>query len=101
MRIKLFDLNTHSVAHLDQQDYVKYFGKLNDENLPKKTNYQVQIKLFDPNTNSVAHLDQQHYVNYFGILNDKNLSWKYHIDYVASKISRTIGIIARLSYFIR
>ena len=56
----------------------------------KKISYQVQIKLFDPNTNSVARLDQQHYVNYFGILNDKNLSWKYHIDYVASKTSRTI-----------
>ena len=66
----------------------------------KKVNYQVQIKLFDPHTNSVAHLEQQDYVKYFGILIDKNLSWKYHIDYVASKISRTIGIIARLRHFI-
>jgi len=60
----------------------------------------VQIKLFDPNTNSVACLEQQGYVKYLGILIDKNLSWKYHIDYVASKISRTIGIIARLRHFI-
>ena len=35
-------------------------------------------------------------MKYLGILIDKNLTWKYHIDYVASKISRTIGIIARL-----
>ena len=28
------------------------------------------------------------------------IAWKYHIDYVASKISRTIGIIARLRHFI-
>ena len=34
------------------------------------------------------------------ILIDKNLSWKYHIDCVASKISRNIGIIARLRHFI-
>jgi len=60
----------------------------------------VQLKLFDPNTNSVAYLEQQDYVKYLGILIDKNLSWKYHIDYVASKISRTIGIIARLRHFI-
>ena len=66
----------------------------------KKINYQVQLKLFDPNTNSVAYLEQQDYVKYLGILIDKNLSWKYHIDYVASKISRTIGIIARLRHFI-
>lgn len=52
----------------------------------------MQIKLFDPNTNSVAYLEQQDYVKYLRILIDKNLSWKYHIDYVASKISRTIGI---------
>ena len=35
-------------------------------------------------------------MKYLGILIDKNLTWKYHIDYVASKISRSIGIIARL-----
>lgn len=66
----------------------------------KKINYQVQIKLFDPNTNSVTCLEQQDYVKYLGILIDKNLGWKYHIDYVASKISRTIGSIARLRHFI-
>ena len=66
----------------------------------KKINYEAQLKLFDPNTNSVAYLEQQDYVKYLGILIDKNLSWKYHIDYVASKISRTIGIIARLRHFI-
>ena len=65
----------------------------------KEINYQVQIKLLDPNTNSVACLEQQDYVKYLGILINKNLSWKY-IHYVASKISRTIGIIARLRHFI-
>ena len=39
-------------------------------------------------------------MKYLGILIDKNLSWKHHIDYVASKISRTIGINARLRHFI-
>ena len=66
----------------------------------KKKINQVQLKLFHPNTNSVAYLEQQDYVKYLRILIDKNLSWKYHIDYVASKIGRTIGIIARLRHFI-
>ena len=34
-----------------------------------------------------------------GVLIDKNLTWKYHIDYIASKISRGVsGIIARLRH---
>ena len=33
-----------------------------------------------------------------GLLVDKNLTWKYHIDYIASKISRVVGIISRLRH---
>ena len=29
---------------------------------------------------------------------DENLTWKYHIDYIASKISRAVGIISRLRH---
>ena len=29
---------------------------------------------------------------------NKNLTWKYHIDYIASKISRVVGIISRLRH---
>ena len=32
------------------------------------------------------------------MLIDKNLTWKYHIDYIASKISRVVGIISRLRH---
>ena len=31
---------------------------------------------------------------------DNNLSWKFHIDSVALKISRIIGVIARLRHFV-
>ena len=30
---------------------------------------------------------------------DSNLTWKYHIDYVASKISKIVGITARLRQY--
>ena len=40
------------------------------------------------------------YVKYLGALIDNNLSWKYHTDYIALKISKTIGIISRLRHFI-
>lgn len=32
------------------------------------------------------------------MLIDKNFTWKYHIDYIASKISRVVGIISRLRH---
>ena len=31
---------------------------------------------------------------------DSNLTWKYHISYITSKISKTIGVIARLRHFV-
>ena len=40
------------------------------------------------------------YIRYLGILIDSNLSWKFHIDYVCQKVSKTIGIIAKLRHFV-
>ena len=40
------------------------------------------------------------YVKYLAVLIDSHLSWKFHIDYVASKLSKIVGIIARLRHFV-
>ena len=40
----------------------------------------------------------QDYVKFLGVFIDKNLTWKYHIDYIASKINRAVGIISRLRH---
>ena len=47
-------------------------------------------------------LKRKDYIKYLGILLDSasNLSWKYHIDFVASKITKTIWIIARLRHYV-
>ena len=42
----------------------------------------------------------KHYIKYLGILIDATLLWKYHIDYICQKVSKTIGIIAKLRQFI-
>ena len=36
------------------------------------------------------------HVKYLGVLLDSHLSWKYHIDNVALKVSRIMGVIARV-----
>ena len=38
--------------------------------------------------------------NLLGITLDKHLNWKAHINYISSKISRTIGILNRLKHFL-
>ena len=43
----------------------------------------------------------KNYVKYLGVSIDKSLSWKYHIVQLVSKISKTIGTIARLRHFVR
>ena len=42
----------------------------------------------------------KNYVKYLGILIDKNLSWKIHIDNVATKLSKMVGLIAKLRNFV-
>ena len=45
-------------------------------------------------------LDCKDYVKYLGILIDSILSWKIHIEYIALKISKTVGLIAKLRHFV-
>ena len=40
------------------------------------------------------------HVKYLGVLVDSNLSWKFHINNVALKISRTVGVVTRLRNFV-
>ena len=41
-------------------------------------------------------IDQKDHVKYLGVLMDQHLSWKQHISSVSKKISRGIGILAKL-----
>ena len=45
-------------------------------------------------------LDCKEYVKYLGVIIDSHLSWKFHVDYVAMKISRNIGIISKLRHIV-
>ena len=56
--------------------------------------------MFDNCTNTFPSLECKEHVKYLGILLDSNLNWKFHIEYVALKISRIIGVIARLRHFV-
>ena len=55
----------------------------------KKLNYHITLMVTDNSTNGYSTLECKDYVKYLGVLIDNHLSWKYHIDYIASKLSKS------------
>jgi hypothetical protein len=45
-------------------------------------------------------LERKNTVKYLGLMIDSNLSWKSHIDYISLKLSRIVGIIARIRHIL-
>ena len=45
-------------------------------------------------------LQCKNHVKYLGVLLDSNFSWKFQINNVALKISRTVGVVAHLRHFV-
>ena len=66
----------------------------------KRLNCNVSIKFFDNNRNAFVPLEYKSHVKYLGIYFDQHLSWKFHINLICSKISRTVGIIAKLRHYV-
>ena len=56
--------------------------------------------IFDNDQKKNVALECKESVRYLGVIIDNNLSWKNHIDHVAIKISRTIGLICKLRHFL-
>ena len=52
--------------------------------------------IFDNDQNKNVALECQESVRYLGVIIDYHLSWKNHIDHVAIKLSRTVGLICKL-----
>jgi len=66
----------------------------------KGLTYHPKIIIFDNKQNKNVALEHKECVKYLGILIDHNLSWKHHVDFVALKVSRVTGLIAKLRYFV-
>ena len=66
----------------------------------KRINHQPCIRIPDNKNNVFALLECKDYVKFLGVLIDKNLTWRPHIDHIASKISKIVGIIARLRHHV-
>ena len=65
----------------------------------KRASYHPNIRIFDNEKNRFANLESKDYIKYLGVLIDKNLFWKFNIDSVATKISKIVGLIAKIRHF--
>lgn len=59
-----------------------------------------QLTIFVPATNTFTNLEMKGPVKYLGVLIDSDLSWKYHIDHICHKVSKSIGVIAKLRHYV-
>ena len=66
----------------------------------RKIQSLINLKVFDREHKAFRNLERKQFVKYLGVLIDSNLSWNNHVANVALKISKTIGIIARLRHFL-
>ena len=62
----------------------------------RKLYREVSLKILDNNSEQLASLERKTYVKYLGVLIDGNLYWKH----ISTKISKDIGIIARLRHLV-
>ena len=65
----------------------------------RKRDIPVNIQI-QKNDGTIHSLDQQDHIKYLGIITDDSISWKYHISYICSKISRNIRITSKLRHYL-
>ena len=66
----------------------------------KKLSSNITIQIPDISSRKIINLDRKETVKFLGLLIDSNLTWKSHVDYISTKISKSIGLIAKLRYFV-
>ena len=75
-----------------------------------KTNFMIiksarkrdmEISLNISNSDRSSHvLERKQCIKYLGVMIDESLTWKHHIAFVCSRISRNIGIMSKLRYYL-
>ena len=65
---------------------------------PRKKNLAVNIKIESEDSTSYL-LERKDRVKYQGVFLDDTVSFRQHVSYVKSRISRSIGIITKLRHF--
>ena len=65
----------------------------------KRLTKNVDIKLQN-NENSYTSIEKKDHVKFLGVFIDENLSWKYHISFLSSRLSRSAGVFLKLRHYV-
>ena len=63
----------------------------------KRKKFNESIKLLIDNQT----IEEARSTKFLGVIIDKNITWKYHINYVAGKVSRAIGMMVKAKKYLR
>ena len=66
------------------------YSKNNEDKIPFEVKIKLDGRIIKPST----------YVKYLGILIDSNLNWTPLIDNISTKLSRAIGMLAKIRYYV-
>ena len=64
----------------------------------RRTSSAINLKVFHNEHKAFRNLERKQFVKFLGVLMDSNLLWSDHVSNVALKVSKTIGIIAKLRH---
>ena len=82
-------LSTNKLSlNIDKSNYVLFH--------PPQEKVNISIKL---NVNDTS-LKEKPCIKYLGIMLDSNLNWKTHVNYISTKIKRSIGILSKMRYLV-
>ena len=65
----------------------------------RKRNHEFIINM-QSSSGTIHTLERKDRIKYLGVMLDETVSFKYHIAYVCSRMSRNLGIISKLRYYL-
>ena len=60
----------------------------------KQINYELKLRI------NGRRLYPSDFVKYLGIIIDSHLKWNYHTDFIAPKLTRALGMLTKIRYFV-
>ena len=66
----------------------------------RKKDATIDIKLTENFDGSFQLLERKKCIKYLGVMIDEHLTWKNHISFIRARISRNIGILSKLRYYL-
>ena len=67
----------------------------------RKKDMDISLTINRSNSDGSFHsLERKQCIKYLGVMIDESLTWKYHIAFVCSRLSRNIGIISKLRRYL-